>query len=173
MVTLNYKIDFYSYWQIGSGKGGGAKNDSIVLKDENGFPFIPGRTLKGLIKDAAKEAGCFNQMELLFEDDKPLSTSEQVHFKTATLDEELKLLIEENIKDGLFETKASTSLDKNKQALNYSLRKNEVVIPLELFGTIENLDEDIIPQFEKSFKLLRHIGLKRHKGFGRCIVTKI
>ncbi len=172
MTTLKFKIEFYSYWQIGSGKGGGAKNDSIVLKDENGFPFIPGRTLKGLIKDASKEAGSFDQIKL-FEDDKSLSSSEQVHFKTASLDENLKLLLEENVKDGLFETKASTALDDDKQARNYSLRKNEVVIPLELFSEIENLHEDDIDPIEKSFKYLRRMGLKRNKGFGRCIVTKI
>jgi hypothetical protein len=173
MESLRYKIDFFSYWQIGSGKGGGAKNDSVVLKDENNFPFIPGRTLKGLIKDASKEAGFFDNIKHLFEEDNPISKLENVHFRNATLDDGIKLLINEQIKEGLYETKASTALDNDKQALHYSLRKNEVVIPLELFGKIENLNKIEMSYIEKSFKLLRRIGLKRHRGFGRCIVTKI
>ena len=53
MNKLIYKIEFQSYWHIGSGLSTGTANDASLLKDRNNFPFIPGKTLKGLIRDAA------------------------------------------------------------------------------------------------------------------------
>lgn len=55
MVSIKYKIDFYTFWHIGSGLSGGTYADNLVLKDSNGLPFIPGKTLKGLFKETSKE----------------------------------------------------------------------------------------------------------------------
>ena len=48
-ITL--ELDLSSYWHIGSGKGADAVADAVVLKDEAGLPVVPGRTLKGLLRD--------------------------------------------------------------------------------------------------------------------------
>jgi CRISPR/Cas system CSM-associated protein Csm3 (group 7 of RAMP superfamily) len=53
-MEMTYKIEFNSYWHIGSGLSGGTDVDALVLKDTNGFPYIPGKTLKGLIREAAE-----------------------------------------------------------------------------------------------------------------------
>ncbi len=46
------KFRLSSYWHIGSGAGGDAVADSLVNRDAQGLPTIPGRTIKGLLRDA-------------------------------------------------------------------------------------------------------------------------
>ena len=54
MSNKTYQIQFQitSYWQAGTGRSGGALVDSLVNKDINGLPFLPGRTIKGLLRQA-------------------------------------------------------------------------------------------------------------------------
>lgn len=54
------EINILSYWHVGSGHSTGAK--ALMLKDEKGFPVLPGRSVKGLLRDAmlqAEEANWF------------------------------------------------------------------------------------------------------------------
>jgi CRISPR/Cas system CSM-associated protein Csm3 (group 7 of RAMP superfamily) len=53
-MRINYKIEFYSYWHSGSGLSIAAGADLRVNKDKDGLPFIPGKTLKGLLREAAE-----------------------------------------------------------------------------------------------------------------------
>jgi CRISPR/Cas system CSM-associated protein Csm3 (group 7 of RAMP superfamily) len=48
---MKYKVAFLDYWHLSSGLSAGAKLDSTVVRDENGLPYIPGKTIKGLIKE--------------------------------------------------------------------------------------------------------------------------
>lgn len=50
------KFELSSYWRIGSGKGAGVLADSIILRDADGLPTIPGRSIKGLLRDAMELA---------------------------------------------------------------------------------------------------------------------
>ena len=50
MQTLTYQIQFHSYWHCGSGLAAGAGVDALVVKDANGLPFVPGKTIKGLLR---------------------------------------------------------------------------------------------------------------------------
>jgi CRISPR/Cas system CSM-associated protein Csm3 (group 7 of RAMP superfamily) len=50
------KFELSSYWRIGSGKGAGVLADSIILRDVDGLPTIPGRSIKGLLRDAMELA---------------------------------------------------------------------------------------------------------------------
>ena len=47
-TTIDYTICFFSPWHCGSGTSAGADVDELVVKDKNGMPYIPGKTLKGL-----------------------------------------------------------------------------------------------------------------------------
>lgn len=46
------KFHLSSYWHVGSGAGGDAVADAVVQRDAHGLPTIPGRTIKGLLRDA-------------------------------------------------------------------------------------------------------------------------
>lgn len=53
-------LELLSYWHIGSGRGAAASADAVVAKDRAGLPYVPGKTLKGLARDAmtlAEEVG--------------------------------------------------------------------------------------------------------------------
>ena len=52
MSTIKYEIEFFSNWHCGSGLAAGADVDALVIKDQEGLPYIPGRTLKGLLREA-------------------------------------------------------------------------------------------------------------------------
>lgn len=51
---MKIKIDLLSYTLIGSGEGAGIIDSDVVL-DDLGFPYIPSRRVKGVLKESAKE----------------------------------------------------------------------------------------------------------------------
>ena len=59
---MKYEITFYTNWHCGSGLSSGADCDSLVVKDKNGLSFVPGKTIKGLLREAATEVVKFKQI---------------------------------------------------------------------------------------------------------------
>lgn len=51
---MKLNIEFLSDWHIGSGAGIPGSTDSTVLRDENGLPYVPGKTLTGMLRDSAE-----------------------------------------------------------------------------------------------------------------------
>ncbi len=53
-MTTQYKlyIHLHSYWHAGSGVGDGPGADALVVKTPGELPYLPGRTVRGLIRDA-------------------------------------------------------------------------------------------------------------------------
>ncbi len=51
---LTIKIKFTSDWHIGSGAGIPGDIDSLVQKDQDGLPYIPAKTLTGILRDACE-----------------------------------------------------------------------------------------------------------------------
>ena len=47
-------LRFDSDWHVGSGAGIPGSVDRQVLRDEEGFPYVPGKTLTGILRDAAE-----------------------------------------------------------------------------------------------------------------------
>lgn len=54
MSTRYLCLTFYSDWHVGSGAGIPGSVDRQVLRDEEGFPYVPGKTLTGILRDAAE-----------------------------------------------------------------------------------------------------------------------
>lgn len=54
VYTVTYRLKFYSEWHCGSGLGAGADVDALVVKDKNKLPYVPGKTMKGLIREAVE-----------------------------------------------------------------------------------------------------------------------
>lgn len=59
VYTVTYRLKFYSEWHCGSGLGAGADVDALVVKDKNKLPYVPGKTMKGLIREAVENILCF------------------------------------------------------------------------------------------------------------------
>ena len=52
-----YTITFYSDWQIASGVGDGYLADSYLCRDAEGFLYLPGRAVKGALREGAHRLG--------------------------------------------------------------------------------------------------------------------
>jgi CRISPR/Cas system CSM-associated protein Csm3 (group 7 of RAMP superfamily) len=195
-MTITYKIDFFDFWHAGSGLAGSTYADSLVIKNENGLPIIPGKTLKGLIREAAqalheldpnlvtsnfidKNFGIQpkkNNDDII--DDRNADANEGLCFFTnATLS---KYLSDALVKDAaqrkeLYQVLSSTAIDGDGQAKEGSLRQLEVTIPLGLYAQIFDFPDDNASkiQLEYCLKWIKELGLNRNRGLGRCQLSII
>lgn len=177
-------IEILSYWHAGTGLGLGVLADAITLKDENHLPYLPGKTLKGLFREAFQiledsENIPSNTTTKYFGEattpDNEIINAESgcCFFTNANISKELKnyLLSDTNQRDCLYETISSTKLDDKGMAEDKSLRTIEVCMPVTLSGIIETQDNTSLDYFQKAAGLIRSLGSHRHRGLGRCKVT--
>lgn len=177
MKTICFSIQFYGYWHIGSGLSGGIKADSLVLKDPNNLPYIPGKTIKGLFKNASAELSSFSQYYInQLEVQKAFGlagyqeeSASQLFFSDAQLPEaEVNAILKEKISESLYEVISSTKINENGVAEHKSLRQLEVTVPLTLFGFIQDFEGKYFEMLSKSAPMIKYIGLNRNRGLGRC-----
>lgn len=185
MKTIKYKIDFFTYWHAGSGLSGSTYADLMVNKTSNGLPYIPGRTLKGLLREAAEVIHGFHP-SLVTKDfiqdvfgeepteqqlEKEDATKEALcFFGSAHLSKYLHENICEEDKPLLYSVLASTKIDEKGLAEHGTLRQMEVTIPLTLFSRIDGFPEkpDYEVQLKHCLNWVKRIGLNRSRGLGRC-----
>ena len=183
MNSYDLTIDLLSYWHSGSGHGAKADVDAYVLRDNQGFPYLPGRTVKGLLRDALCEMGEENAaIELFGKPAKPKDNTGSTPGKIAVddarmADEERNWINNHSDADGLkaqlFDSVASTAIKKNGVAAEKSLRLIEVALPMQLYGTITytgNSDTESadVALIGTACGLIRALGSHRHRGLGRC-----
>lgn len=175
-MDIKYTITFFSDWHCGSGLASGANLDSLVIKDNEGFPYIPGRTIKGLLREAAEEIKALQNEEktdsdalfgTVFTDG--FSTG-SAFFSNAVLPREIRDLITSRQQtEYLYRSFASTAIDgKSGTAKKNSLRKMETVIPTTLEGQITNVPESCLELLSQSLKYIKRLGQGRNRGLGRC-----
>jgi CRISPR/Cas system CSM-associated protein Csm3 (group 7 of RAMP superfamily) len=76
--TIEFQI--LTWWHPGTGRGDGAVADAVAHRGEDELPLVPGRTVKGLVRDAcacAAQAGILSADEIvaLFGSGPPRDTS--------------------------------------------------------------------------------------------------
>jgi len=182
MNTITYQIDFFTFWHAGSGLSGGAEANLIVIKNQKGLPFIPGRTLKGLLREAAMLLNKLDDqlvttsfIETVFgvgenEETQQNGKMGTCYFGNAELSQYLSEKISDEQRNQLYHVLASTAIDKLGQAKEGSLRQMEVCIPLTLYANIEQFpsDSDNLKQLEYCFQWIKKMGSTRSRGLGRC-----
>ena len=182
-MTINYELKFFDYWHVSSGLSGGAALDSYVVKDSAGLPYVPGKIIKGLVREVAElfwDQGdidkCFgsrgsknkqnNGNEQKDNDD---TTQAQCYFSSARVDEKIAAEItSNNLQRNLFEIISATKIDDNGIAVDNSLRDIEVVLPISLKGEIQNVSGEIASNLKRALKSVKRMGLNRNRGLGRC-----
>lgn len=183
MATIKYQITFFSEWHTGSGLSSGSDLDALVIKDKKGLPYIPGKTIKGLLKDAANQirglqgkADEPNELNTQFfgyaEEGKPetesIHTRGMAHFSNAILPIELVENIPNDQVGFLYRSLASTAIEECGLAKSNSLRRMETTIPCRLVGEIHNVDDIYKNDLIKAFKWIKRLGQNRNRGLGRC-----
>jgi len=177
-MELKYTIELLSEWHIGSGLGAGAETDSEILKDDKGLPYIPGKTIKGLLKDVFNDISDVNPTKISsdsivkvfgnFDGNNNRSIKGSAYFSNAVLDEaETNEIVSNGLQSFLYKNITSTAIDKNGIADNKSLRTREICMPLKMKGIIE-VEEQYKSEIALAIKWIRHIGVNRNRGLGRC-----
>src|SRR5277367_6418029 len=54
--SFHVQLKMISDWHVGSGTGCPGSVDRLVLRDEDGLPFVPAKTLTGIWRDACELA---------------------------------------------------------------------------------------------------------------------
>lgn len=184
MKEITYKITFHSEWHCGSGLTSGSDLDALVVKNADGFPYIPGKTLKGLLREAAvqmlelkgentQESRFITELFGYFDEEKvevsKIHTKGTAFFSNAVLSSELRKEAKESgLVDYFFRDMASTAIGENGIADKGSLRRMETVIPCELVATISGVDEKYEAELIQCLKYIKRLGQNRHRGLGRC-----
>ncbi len=166
MYQIQFKI--HSYWRAGTGRGGGALLDELVHRDMYGLPSLPGRTVKGLLRDAVYRAEQWQRIPkdstLCWFGSNAIEPGEdEIRLETeagalgvsdAVLDKELKdyliSLLTSSIAgkkqkgkelcQGFFHKIYATAIEhETGSAKDKSLRGMEVTIPLTLTATLYEL----------------------------------
>lgn len=190
---MTLTITFESDWHIGSGAGIPKYIDRLVLRDWDELPYIPGKSLTGILRDAAERladvyaiAGVNGKQALVNEifgatrekaSDNPGAASKaKIKIRPARLAPGLraKLSGEEPgkraLREAFFSVQPGVMIDPNsgraKDDHLFFLQKTRkgCVLEAELI-----LEDDKHAEFlDQVVKTVRVIGAKRRRGAGRC-----
>lgn len=194
---MRLQIDIQSRWHVGSGFGDGPGADALVVRTQERLPYLPGKTLKGLLRDGSRLAEDLGHLEAgttdrLFGAAETKQTDASTHgmerFNTKrgalhfgsgvlghdeAVQSQWKQWAKENPKDleVLFHTIHATAIDKKTGvALDQTLRSFEFVVPMKLYADIEGPADDL-EHLKLCLPLVRELGVRRYRGFGRCAIT--
>lgn len=195
MKNLLYTIQFFSYWHASSGLAGGSDVNLTVIKDKHGLPYLPGKTLRGLLRDAAlslyelgDEAVSTEFLKRVFGwNDATYPRAGGVYscyFTSAYLGDALRHQMVATKSDPeetatekaelrrlLYDRLASTAIDEHGQARDNTLRQIEASIPLILYAQIEDFPDEepaYLHAMQRCMSWVKHLGLNRSRGLGRC-----
>ena len=170
--TIKYSIEFHTDWHCGSGLAAGADVDALVVKDEKGMPFVPGKTVKGLLREAVEELYETNsdlRKAFGFFDDKEDMVKGCMFFTNAELNkEEYDAIVSNDVVRFMYRDIASTAIDDDGIAKDHSLRKMEVVVPCTLHGEVLNVPNELADEIIDAMKFIKRMGQNRNRGLGRC-----
>ena len=194
MSQWNLIVELKSYWHAGGGRGGGMVADAVVHRDATGLPVLPGKHLKGLLRDALERAERFGwdgfdgvasrlfgkRTEESIADEAPGSGCLRV--ADACLPTEIALWLGgcgegKALLPGLFRTLHTTAVDQSTgSAKGKSLRGIEVTVPLRLSAGIEPIrgrqpPPDWLDRIETVLPLIDAVGAQRSRGLGRAVLT--
>lgn len=194
-MDITYSVEFFTDWHCGSGLSSGAYVDALVVKDSDGLPFLPGKTVKGLLREAAEDIVALSsgdddrlyasRMDIIRkgfghfdgnDDTGHGALRSTAHFTNAVLpNSESRAIIEGSMQPYLYRTLSSTSIGPDGIALDKSLRRMEVSVPCILEGKILNLpdDEDFRETITNAMRYIKRLGQNRNRGLGRCSFTPI
>ena len=175
-MNITYKITFHTYWHCGSGLASGADADLLVIKDKDGLPYVPGKTIKGLVREAVdllypgiKDTDDYKSVFGISGEEKEKSIRSESFFKNATLsDNERNFIVLKKNMRHLYQTISSTAITDEGVADDKTLRRIEVCIPCDLEGEIIDVPQEVSEAITGGLKYIKHLGAWRNRGLGRC-----
>lgn len=190
MTAVILKIEIRSDWHPGTGRGSGFHLDAVTYEGADGLPRLPGRTLKGLLRDALYRAEAWGWAEVPTGTTKALfgaradqdgeTTTGLLRVGDATLPAEVAAYLAsaagQPLVPGLYRERFSTAIDpKTGVAAGRSLRGMRVVVPLTLFAPIAEVPGVApVADWRKGLgavlPLIDAVGAHRTRGLGRAVL---
>jgi CRISPR-associated protein Csx10 len=179
------QISMLSDWHIGTGASGEGKIDSSIARDEETLPYLPAKTLNGVIRDACEEL-----LDWLGHDSDPemdnwatfifgrANRSAKIHIRSGRMDEETRSYLaafeshnRQYVTQNLATVKAGVSIDQRSgRAKDDHLSFTEVARPMVLTADIEihHSSPDVLALIASACHIVEYVGGKRRRGLGRC-----
>jgi hypothetical protein len=190
-------IAIHSYWHPGTGRGSGFYLDAMTHTGADGLPRLPGRTVKGLLRDALWRAETWgwtkvpiDTTEMLFgskpKQDSNLSEPGQLRVADATLPDDVadylsRTAAGRQLIPNLYREHFSTAIEHHTGVVSErSLRGMQVVVPLTLTAELSvmpgqdaqrKLPADWYDRLTAVLPLIPAVGAYRTRGFGRAQLT--
>lgn len=183
MKDVRYQVEFFSPWHCGSGLSKGGDADAAVIKDSDGLPYIPGKTVKGLLREAVEIVAPDScAVRKMFGTPSGNGVKDNIagcsFFSDAViLEADRSRIVKEKTQAYLFDNMTSTAIDGNGGVVDGSLRTTEVALPCILTGSVKNVPDEFFSQgdskglLEKAFGFIKRLGFNRTRGLGRCRFT--
>lgn len=189
MLEATLRIDFISTWHVGSGLGGGHLSDAILARDHDGLPVLPGRAVKGALREGAwRLALCrpdLTAAEIYFWGGRSLGTDSnqpgRLAVSAAELPSELRrelrfhpVLEREAFVRDMTCLQAQTALTQRRTVVAHSLRVLECGIPgmrFEAMLRVAAPDVDsgwLQAYFRAVCAATKSVGAHRARGLGAC-----
>ena len=173
MTEIQYELEFFSPWHCGSGMTGGQDADYVPIVDKDGLPFVPGKTVKGLFREAAEVLFDGDFVTRVFGYNDPRDTKREFNgsavWSNAALSREIaQQIVAKRQTDELKLNRYFIKIDERGQTVDKSLRRGEFIVPMTLRGTIEGMSDDDANKLAKCMGFIKRLGLQRSRGFGVC-----
>ena len=187
MELLNLEITMLSDWHIGTGSSGEGNIDRRIARDEDGFPFIPAKSLTGILRDSCEEVLSYLGLDADPEMDNwatyifgRANVSSNLRVRAAKMDKAsrdylLSFDIAERsvLSKALATVKPGVAIDPiSGRAKDDNLSFLEVARPMVLTANVELLDStpEVLSLLVSACQLVEYIGAKRRRGLGRCSI---
>lgn len=185
MKTIEYQIKFHTYWHCGSGLAAGADVDSLVIKDRFNMPYVPGKTIKGLVREAVDDMISLCNIEYEEEDYLKVFGYQDDEMEEAKKDVVMKMsesfftnaevkdaepIIRNGLQRFMYSSVSNTAIEENGIAKEHSLRKTQVVVPCTLNGQIIGVPDSMAELLLKALLYIKNMGTDRNRGLGRCTI---
>lgn len=185
MTECLIEVELFSYWHVGSGSGRGAEADALTRKDDDRLPFLPGRSIKGLLREAVQTAEDFKHVKdqttrKLFGTESTTGAGGVLKWSDAVLpttDRNWLLAAGSGHIRQLYRLVSATALNEQGLAVDHSLRAIEVCVPMRLVTRV-SCDEveqwpEVLEVMRSTIGLVRSLGHRRRRGLGRCRLSLV
>ena len=195
-MSYQLKIAIHSYWHPGTGRGQGSDMDAVTQRDTaNKLPVLPGRSLRGLLRDAVTRWEQFaapdapallaqqlfgSEPDVSADDGDSKWRSGLLRVNNAVLPYAIQHHLGEGNADllpGLYQRLYSTAVEYGTgTAKHKSLRGIEVVVPLTLYARLDEIPgrgavEDWPARIADALHLIDAVGAHRSRGLGRATIS--
>ena len=189
LESMTLELEMLDYWHCGSGKGSCDYLGAQADRDSLGLPFVPGRLLKGLLRDALERCEAFGHAapgsaDVLFggrADRNPASAPPQpgaLRVADARLPEPVRAWLRgteaASFRQALARELFAVAVDEaTGGARDGRPRGMEVIVPLVLEVELRPVEGQPLPSawqdaITLALPLVGAVGAYRTRGLGRC-----